>query len=173
MLHDRTFRISSWYITKFENTPSEVVWAIRFFIIFLLLMALRRICWYITYWACEKLTVVLTEVTTPNVRNYRGQLPFNNSNFSSSEKKVNSGKEFFIIFFFFAFHALNLILFSHLTREVSLPRALKRTPLKRWLNCNKYVKPKHRVEWLCACVKCWPHRVGVSVCLLAFLLFFT
>ena len=25
-----------------------------------------------------------------------------------------------------------------------------------------------RVKWLCACVMCWPHRVGVSVCHLAF-----
>ena len=26
-----------------------------------------------------------------------------------------------------------------------------------------------RVKWLCACVMCWPHRVGVSVCHLAFI----
>ena len=26
-----------------------------------------------------------------------------------------------------------------------------------------------RVKWLCACVMCWPHWVGVSVCHLAFI----
>ena len=26
-----------------------------------------------------------------------------------------------------------------------------------------------RVKWLCACVMCWPHRVGVRVCHLAFI----
>ena len=26
-----------------------------------------------------------------------------------------------------------------------------------------------RLKWLCACVMCWPHRVGVSVCHLAFI----
>ena len=30
-----------------------------------------------------------------------------------------------------------------------------------------------REKWLCACVTCWPHRVGVSVCHHAFLLLFT
>ena len=69
----------------------------------------------------------LTEVTIPNVRNYRGQLPFNKCSFSSSEKNVISGKELII---FFAFRLLKLLPFA------SLSRALKRTPLKRCLNCN-------------------------------------
>ena len=29
-----------------------------------------------------------------------------------------------------------------------------------------------RVKWLCACVMCWPHWVGVSVCHLAFIVVF-
>ena len=40
------------------------------------------------------------------------------------------------------------------------------TPLTGSFTCQTC---GNRVRWLCASVMCWPHRVGVSVCHLAFI----